>query len=132
MIIYSVLLVFAVLFIFLKQYTGVLVTIAIGMMMYTYSKIPAKEIDCMISKDGIKIGDKIYHFSALKAFWLADILPNPLLYLEQTGKFKPLVSLTLHQNQPVLPIKKVLLSYLPERTERWETIPDKIIRIFKF
>jgi len=129
--VYGVLFLFAALFIYLAQYTGAAVMLAVGIIIYNYAKISPKEISCTIFPEGVQLDDRTYHFSALKSFWVADVLPHPILYLEPAGRFHSLISLSL-EKQPTEPIRKVLLSYLPEKGEAGESFLDKIMRIVRF
>jgi hypothetical protein len=125
------LLLLVALFVYLKQYLGAMVVIVLGVVLYTYSKVPAKEIPCLISGEGIKIGEQFYPYTRLKAFWIAQSAPYPILYLESAHRFKIPLYISLG-NQPTEPIRRILLEHLPEKVERGEDIRDKVIRIFRF
>jgi hypothetical protein len=125
------LLLLVALFIYLKQYLGAVVVIVLGVVLYTYSNVPAKEISCLVSGEGIKIGERFYPYSSLKAFWIAQSAPYPILYLESVHRFKAPLSVSLGKEPPE-PIRRILLEYLPEKVEKGEDIRDKINRIFRF
>jgi len=129
--VYLILLVLVALFVYLKQYLGAVVLAVAGVVLSIYSKIPPKEIFCIISKEGVKLDGQFYPYSSLKSFWIADIFPSPILYLDSAHRFRHLISVTLG-DQPIEPIKRILREYLPEKSERGEDIRDKLIRIFRF
>lgn len=117
------------LFIYFKQYLGAFAVIISVPVFYIYSKIPPKEIDCRISSEGIAINQQLVPFSQLKSFWFTDGGDYFVLHLEPNGRLKMPIRLYL-DNQPIEPLRRVLLEYLPE-VIRQEDIADKILRVFK-
>ena len=131
-LVYIVLLLLGALYFWLKQYTGIMVILAIGIIVYFYSTLPPQELACSISPEGIKIGEKMYRFLLFKHFWSVETPSYLLLYLERVEKLKTFICLLIPKNQPFLPIKKILLTYLPEKDTKQESFPDKLLRILKF
>lgn len=130
-IVFSVLLALAGLFIFLKQYTGAGVVVAFGILIYIYSKVEPKEIACTISAEGVKIDQAFYRFGNLKSFWMTRVAQDQMLYLEKNSRFNAVVSVSLG-DQPAVSIKETLSKYLPEKSGGSESLADKIMRIFRF
>jgi len=129
-IVFTILLAFVGLFVYLKQYVSSLVFVVLGLVIYIYSKMPAKEITCTISNEGIKIGERVYGKERLKSFWISELLFPPVLHLELNQRFYFPVSVSLGR-QPIEPIKRILLEYLPEQIKPFWDVQDKLARLLR-
>ncbi len=96
------------------------------------SKKNPNEINAIISKDGISIGNKFYLYRDLGKFWIIYQPPTvKTLYFEFKNRFRPLLSVPL-ENQNPLKIKETLTQFLLEDLEQEkEPVSEQIKKILK-
>lgn len=91
-----------------------IVFILIGILGYIYLHQEARELDFLITKDGIIAGREIYRFDNIKSFW---IFYEPgeikVISLETRSLLTPYVHIPIAGEDPVA-IREVLLKYIPE------------------
>ena len=97
--------------------------IALFIILYWYiGKKEPRQLDFVLSEDGIIIGQKFIEYSILSDFYIIYQPPRiKNLYLEPKNIVKPTIVIPLLDQNPV-EIRKTLLEYLPEDLEK-EEIP---------
>lgn len=111
-------------------FVGIIV-IALIIIVFASRREPAI-LNIKITEDGIIIGEKLYHYSRIKKFWIAYQPPVvKKLYLKLSSTIKPVFSISLENTNP-LEIRKILLNYLEEDIEQdGETASDAWERLLK-
>lgn len=131
----SAIIVVALLFVYSYFTTNPIFALFIIMTIVLYFWGEKKEpeyIPCLITENGIVIGDKFMEYENFENFY---IIYNPPgiknLYLQPKSNFKPRIALPLEDENPVT-IRKTLLKYLDEDLEK-EEMPasETISRILK-
>lgn len=117
--------------IFTKDYFFALAMITFGIVYaLTHRKKPAI-IKVKLSHYGIKIGDQIYPYSQIKAFW---VIYNPplveTLNIRLDKKIMPDVTIFASQQNPS-EIREFLSGYVPEWQNRQETFSETLIRLLR-
>lgn len=95
------------------------------------SRHPA-DITVRITEKGVAIGDRLYRYDTLRAFWV--IYKPPVvnaLYLEFKNSLRPEMSIPLKKKNPVK-VREILLDYLTEDLEKEEeSFSDQLRRQLK-
>lgn len=95
-----------------------------------YTKRPPRQLAISIERDGVRVGKRLYEFSALQSFWIFERADVKELSLETKQTFQPYLHLPLGDTDPEK-IREILLSRLPEK-EQQETVIDQLARSFGF
>jgi hypothetical protein len=127
----------AVIFIIYALFTGnflfaVIVILASFIIVLLDGQVP-RLISIRLAGDGVSIGSKIYDYDNLKNFSIVykPKLEVKNLYIEFKSSVKHRLSLPLQDMNP-LPIRKYLLQYLPEDTERVnQPLSEGLGKLFK-
>jgi hypothetical protein len=102
-----------------------------GVYYYLHKHHPPKNIHITISKMGIKVGNMIFPYSHIKAFW---IFYNPpfikTINLRVKDHFFSDVIIELNNEDPVL-IRQFLCGQIPEWEGKNERFSDVLLRILK-
>jgi len=96
------------------------------------SKKNSNEINAIISRDGISIGNKFYPYRDLGKFWIIYQPPTvKTLYFEFKNRFKPLLSIPLKNQNPV-ETREILTQFLIEDLEQEkEPLNEQIKKFLK-
>ena len=88
-------------------------------------------IPFLVGTRGIRVGDKLYPYSTLEAYFIDEENPNgPQLLLRSKRLYMPLIIMPIPEEY-VHDIEDLLLSRLPEE-ELEEPLANKILEIFGF
>ena len=97
----------------------------------THYKKQSKDVIIRISDIGIKVGNRKYPYTHIKAFWLIYQPPYvATLNLKVTGETFPEVTIQLNGNHPG-PIREFLITKIPELEGQHERMSDIFVRLFK-
>ena len=91
------------------------------------------QVDFSITDQGVIVGKKFYDYDVLKDFSLVYKPHQQVknLYFEFKNVVRPRLSLPLHNHNP-LPIREILLKYLPEDLERTDQpLSEALAKMFK-
>ncbi|MEA1979656.1 MAG: hypothetical protein U9N54_01605 [candidate division Zixibacteria bacterium] len=100
---------------------------------YLRAKRTPLHLQIQIFEDGIQISDNtFYEWKDIKQFWIIYEPPEVKnLYLEFKTGFKPSITISL-ENQNPIQVRKILLQYLMEDTEKEnESFSDGFSRLLK-
>lgn len=90
-----------------------------------------KHLEVKISDIGIKIGNRKYPFSRIKAFWTIYEPPyTATLNIRTTGEITSDITIQLHGQSPS-EIRRFLLDKIPELEGQSEKLSDIFLRLFK-
>lgn len=102
-----------------------------GVYHYIHEKHPPKIIKITISQMGIKVGNMIFPFSHIKAFWIIYQAPFiKTLNLHVKEHFFSNVEIQLGDANPV-EVRQFLCSQVPEWEGKNEKLGDVILRLLK-
>ena len=103
-----------------------------GVYSYTHVKHPPKDIRITVSRLGIKVGNMIFPFGHIQAFWIVYNPPHiTTLNLKVKEHFFSDVVIQLQSEDPG-PLREYLCSQIPELEGRTERLGESILRILKF
>lgn len=100
---------------------------------YIRAKRDPQLLQIQIFEDGIQISDNtFYEWKDIKQFWIIYEPPEiKNLYLEFKTGFKPSITISLEDQNPIK-VRKILLQYLMEDTEKEnESFSDGFSRLLK-
>jgi len=119
-------------FLFQRDYLTALLFFLLGLVTFYFAKLPAKSVQIQIGAKGLKLNQIQIPYQKLKKFWIVYEPPIvKTLNFETTAYFNRFLTLQLENENP-LPIREILLKYIPEDLERGEQMDDKIARKLKF
>lgn len=97
--------------------------IALFIIMYFWlGKKDPEYIPCLLTKNGLVIGDKFTEYSQFSNFYIIYYPPGiKNLYFQPKNNLKPRISIPLEDENPIT-IRKILLKYIDEDLEK-EEIP---------
>ena len=125
-------LVLIIYFLFQRDYLTALLFLLLGLVTFYFARLPAKNLHIQIGPKGLKLNQIQIPYQKLKKFWIVYEPPIiKTLNFETTAYFNRFLTLQLEDKNP-LPIRELLLKYIPEDLERGEQIDDKIARTLKF
>lgn len=104
--------------------------IIVGLYVLTHSHQP-RHIQIAVSEMGLKVGQQVYPFSHIKAFWIVHQPPfiNTLNFRTTDGILTD-VAVQLSHEDPV-PIKNYLARHVPEWEGKQESFHEIVARVFK-
>lgn len=106
------------------------ILLVVGAYIFTHSHQP-KHIQIAISEMGVKVGQKTFPYSHIKAFWIIHQPPFiNTLNIRTTERMFQDVTVQLSHQDPV-PIKKFLARHIPEWEGKEENMHDILARVFK-
>ncbi len=119
-------------FLFQRDYLTALLFFLLGLVTFYFARLPAKNIQIQIGSKGLRLNQIQIPYQKLKKFWIVYEPPIiKTLNFETTAYFNRFITLQLENENP-LPIREILLKYIPEDLERGEQLDDKIARTLKF
>ncbi len=90
-----------------------------------------KDVEVKISQVGIKVGDRRYSYSIVKAFWINYEPPyTKTLNIRIKNNINCDVTIQLNEQNPA-PIREFLMKKMPELENQNEKLTDILARIFK-
>jgi hypothetical protein len=102
-----------------------------GVYYYIHTHHPPKEIKITISKMGIKVGNMIFPFNNIQAFWIMYQPPHiTTLSLRVKEHFFSDVIIQLNHEDPA-PIREYLCGQIPEWEGKAERLGDVVLRLLK-
>lgn len=115
-----------------QDYTMALAIIVLaGVYLYIHTHHPPKEIRIVISNMGIKVGNMIFPFSSIQAFWMHYQPPHlTTLNLRVKEHFFSDIIIQLNHEDPV-PIRHFLCGQIPEWEGKNERFSDVVLRLLK-
>lgn len=110
-----------------------LIVIMVGLIMALQRRRQPGRIRFGVTEDGLEVGRDFYAFNDLKQFWIAYKPPEvKKLYIQFKAGLRPMLIISLENENP-LRVRKILLEYLAEDTEREdETTTEALARLLKF
>lgn len=110
---------------------AVAVLVFMAVYYYIHLKHPPKNIKITISRMGIKVGNMVFPFSSIQAFWIFYHPPHlTTLNLRVKEHFFSEVIIQLNHEDPV-PIREFLCGQIPEWEGKSERLGDVILRLLK-
>lgn len=113
---------------FFANFIGALTTIFVGGLLYYIAQQKPRTVRYRLMVDGIALNNTLYHYRDLEAF---NILYEPgeatLVIIRSKRRLAPLITMEIGAADP-LPIRDVLLEYLPEDQELSEPVVDVLAR----
>jgi hypothetical protein len=104
--------------------------ILIGVLEYIYLNKEPRILDFAITMDGIIVGNEIYEFENIHAFWIFYEPPHTkILSLHTTSKLTPYLHLPIEEESPVR-IREILIKHIPETKQDFRLV-DALERIFR-
>lgn len=112
-------------------YAGIAVVAAAILALFSNARIKPEIIKYEINNNGIIFKNKEYEFSELKSFYIDEENFPANLYLEQNGKLRPHLSISLGKINPQL-VKNFLLQKLPENPGLKQNLNETLSNIIRF
>lgn len=114
------------------NYTMALAVVVFAMVyMYLHNHHPPKDIKITISRMGIKVGNMVFPYSSIQAFWMHYQPPHlTTLNLRVKEHFFSDIIIQLHHEDPV-PIREYLCGQIPEWEGKNERFGDIVLRLLK-
>lgn len=98
---------------------AVIIVIALIIYIITERKEP-DQVSIVLTEDGFLLNDKFINYEDLAAFYIIYYPPQiKNLYLQPKNSFKPVLTIPLEQQNPII-IRKILLQYLKEDLDKEE------------
>ena len=98
---------------------------------YIHLNHPPKNIKITVSKMGIKVGNMIFPYSHIQAFWIHYNPPlSTTLNLRAKGHFFSDVIIELNHEDPV-PLRHFLCGQIPEWEGKNERVSDVLLKLLK-
>jgi hypothetical protein len=116
---------------FFRQWIAALLVLATGAVVYQHAGRAPREMEYVITKLGVQVGEKLYPYNQLKSFWLIYEPPVRTLNLQMTRRLAPQVVIQLGDTDPVS-VKSVLSKHIPEEPRRGEDWIDRLARLVRF
>ncbi len=89
------------------------------------------DVKVVVSKTGIKVGEREYPYQNIKYFWIIYKPPKvKTLNLQTNSKFLPDITIQLGDQDPA-ELRTFLLMHIREREGKEETLVDSFLRILK-
>ena len=109
-----------------------LIIIMVTIILFIYHHKEPLEIQFIINRDGIEVGNKTYNFKELKKFWLIYEPPEVKnLYIDFKSTIKPTLVIPLLGQNP-LQVRKILKEHLDEDLEKEsESTSEALARVLK-
>lgn len=99
------------------------------MILFAYKKPEIISIE--VNNDGIILGNKLYVYSEIDSFWIADNTTEPKIFLKSKHMFMPLITIPLNENMDLDELQTFLEEYVDEE-EHEEPLPEKIMNKIGF
>ena len=117
---------------FTNNYTMALAVLVLaGVYIYIQAHPPPKNIQITISKMGVKVGNMIFPYSSMQAFWIHYAPPHlTTLNLRVKEHFFSDIIIQLNNEDPA-PIREFLCGQIPEWEGKSERLGDVILRLLK-
>lgn len=107
------------------------VIVLAGVYWYIHNHHPPKDIKITVSKMGIKVGNMIFPYSSIQAFWIMYQPPHvTTLNLRVKEHFFSDVVIQLNHEDPA-PIREYLCGQIPEWEGKTERLGDVLLRLLK-
>ncbi len=99
--------------------------------LYIHSHHPPKDIKVTISRMGVKVGNMVFPFSSIQAFWIIYNPPHvTTLNLRVKEHFFSDIIIQLNHEDPV-PVREYLCGQIPEWEGKNERFSDTVLRLLK-
>jgi hypothetical protein len=125
--------IFLIFAVFTKNFLFAVIIIFAGLILILRDGGPPDKVQVAIAAEGLVVGQKFHDYDDFKNFAIV-YKPNfnaKNLYFEFKNPIRQRLSIPLEDNDP-LPIRKILLKYLPEDTERTDIpLSEQLARRFK-
>lgn len=114
-----------------NAWTFSLAIVVFATVYYALHREHPKDVDIIVSDIGIKVGERRYPYSRIKAFWIIYDPPYiKTLNLHVNGEFAVHIPVQLGDQNPA-EIREFLLEKIPEREGETESLSDIFLRLFK-
>lgn len=110
------------------------VIVVLAAMLWVFqSRRNPEELELIIARKGIKVGNSFYQYNTFKNFWIIYNPPETkTLYLKFKNTIRPILSVELKDQNP-LEIREILLQFLEEDLDKEDELPSdtwkKILKI---
>lgn len=84
--------IFVVIFVLLKNYLGIGITVLLAIVVYQYAFKKPKVMHYVLTRDGLLVGDKLFEFKDLKSYWISA---EGVLHVETKKYIPPQLSIIL-------------------------------------
>jgi len=114
------------------DWTMALAIVVLGAVyLYVHAHHPPQDIKITISKMGIKVGNMIFPYTSIQAFWIIYHPPHVMtLNLRVKEHFFSDVIIQLNHEDPV-PVREFLCGQIPEWSGKTEKFGDIVLRLLK-
>lgn len=117
--------------IFTDAWTFSLVLAVFVVVYYLHNREHPKEVEVKISNIGIKVGNRKYPYSRIRAYWFIYEPPFvSTLNLRVDGELVNDIKIQLHDQNPGT-VRQLLSQHLPELEGQTEKMSDIFFRLFK-
>ena len=116
-----------VLFVFIKNWLGIVVTILMAVLIYQYAFKKPEMMHFILTKEGLVVGDKLFKFDSLKSFWITI---EGVLHVDTRQVLPPRLSIGL-ESVDVEALEKFLEHYLPKVDRKVDDSSDRLSRWLK-
>jgi len=113
-----------------KQWIGLGTLVMVAVVVFLSKNMRPRTFHHQITDAGVMVGDKLYSYDKLKAFWVVLDGEARSLNLLPDRKWGLLLTLQLGDAN-VDKVREALLKFLPEEGSRGEDTVDKVGRIFR-
>ena len=114
-----------------NAWTFSLAILAAAIAYYSAHRRPNKEVEIKVSEIGIKVGNRKYPFSKIRAFWMHYNPPFiKTLNIKVEDDFAGEVTIQIHEQNPA-EIREFLIDKIPELSGKKEALSDIFARLFK-
>ncbi len=114
-----------------NAWTFSLVIAVFAVVYYLHNREHPKDVEVKISNIGIKVGNRKYPYSRIRAYWFIYEPPFvSTLNIRVDGELVNDIKIQLHDQNPG-PVRQLLSQHLPELEGQTEKMSDIFFRLFK-
>lgn len=108
-----IILIAGIVLIFFKEFTIVVVILALAFVSYALSTVPPERLKHKITTQGLVSGEHSYFWKDLKDFWVVDVNGVPVLQIDTNLRFPGRLFLLIEKPADKDLLVKTLSAYLP-------------------
>ena len=121
-----IILIAGIVLIFFKEFTIIVVILALAFVSYAFSTVPPENLSHKITTQGLVSGEHSYLWKDLKSFWVSDINGVSVLQIDTNLRFPGRLFLLTEKPADKESIVKTLSQYLPYIQQPKESVIDTI------
>lgn len=109
-----------------------IVLLSVIVVFYLYDQQKPREVEIIISRIGLRIGDQFYPYSDLQSFRIEYHPPLRLLHFQSHQKIHQEISIPFPTELSPAQLREFLLTQLPEQSPEDQSLLDYLLRILRF